>query len=293
MKKILIIVCFLLSHTIVNAQETYTINGETITLKTEVDGTIDLLWNIIDGKYRYFIRTSDNTITELVNTKGDTKNYLEQYKTVLENATEGSGLSTKKLNLTLISLKNFINDYNKSVDASYDAGEKGSDVIARLGVFGGVSNSPFVSNPDNEKTAQFGAEIEVLGYNGRSRHAMFLQFKHVTENDFSNYSTTEISLGYRFRFINSEAFSLYGNTKFATVNFSKSNVSFLDESDTIITKESSETAFDVPFIFGVGADIRITPTSYITLGFNELFALLIDNQGNFPMDITLGYKFNL
>ena len=38
-------------------------------LKTQIDGKIDLLWNIIDNQYRYFIRTEDGTITELKNTK--------------------------------------------------------------------------------------------------------------------------------------------------------------------------------------------------------------------------------
>ena len=38
------------------AQNTYSLNGEELSLKTEVEGSITLLWNVIDEKYRYFIK---------------------------------------------------------------------------------------------------------------------------------------------------------------------------------------------------------------------------------------------
>mgnify|MGYP000267953113 CR=1 FL=1 len=61
------------------AQQTYTLNNETLELKTEVEGNIDLLWNIFDGKYRYFVRDKDGDIQELVNTKNkDTHKYQEE-----------------------------------------------------------------------------------------------------------------------------------------------------------------------------------------------------------------------
>ena len=96
-------------------------------------------------------------------------------------------------------------------------------------------------------------------------------------------------MGYRYRFINKETFSVYGQVKLATLNFS--NVTFLNESD--IEVESSETSFDIPFIFGVGSDIKVGSNSYITIIYGELFAAFLDNQGNFSTDIAVGYKFNL
>ncbi len=100
MKTLLFCICVLLGLSTLNAQENYTINGETFQLKTEVNGKIDLLWNIIDNEYRYFIRTSDNNITELVNTRDGDDNYQEQYKTTLENATSGiSAGSTRSLSV--------------------------------------------------------------------------------------------------------------------------------------------------------------------------------------------------
>jgi hypothetical protein len=80
--------------------------------------------------------------------------------------------------------------------------------------------------------------------------------------------------------------------KFATLNFSNATI-LVNNDDIITTEEISDISFDVPFIFGIGADIRITENSFITLAYNELFALFLDNQGNFSQDFAVGYKFNL
>ena len=61
----------------------------------------------------------------------------------------------------------------------------------------------------------------------------------------------------------------------------------------LVTENISDTAFDAPFIFGIGADFKITDNSYIFIGYNQLFAAFLDNQGNFSTDITLGYKLSL
>ncbi len=290
MKKIIYIFCLVLSTSFLQAQESFTINGETLELKTEVEGRLDLLWNIIDGKYRYFVRTEDNVITELKNTKVDRK-FQEEYKSLLEELTNHA-ISTKRLNLTLFSLKEFFDNYNSSVDTTYESNISRSKFQFRLGLFGGMTNSPFVTNPDNEKTPLFGGELEILEAERISRHAVFIQAKHVLEQDDIKYSTTELALGYRFRVINKETFSLYANMKFATLNFSNATV-VTDLNGTITSEEFNETAFDVPFIFGVGADINVSENSFITLAYNELFAIFLDNQGNFSTAFSIGYKFNL
>lgn len=290
MKKILLFV-FLLIFSTIKAQETFTINGETLQLKTEVEGELDLLWNIIDDEYRYFLRTSDNTITELVNTRDNNDNYQEEYKTTLANAT--SGLSADKVNLTLPSLIAYIEAYNKTQDSRFVSTHTKSKAQLRLTVFGGITNSPFVENPDNVKTPVFGAELEVSEGLESPRHSGYFQIRHVLEDEEKfPYTTTELSLGYRFRFIKSKGFNLFADVKGATVNFSKSTVTVVDGEDVFVV-DKSETSFDVPFIFGVGADIRVSPKSFITLGYNQLFALLLDNQGNFSTDFTVGYKMQL
>lgn len=287
MKKIVLlcIVCFVFQLNY--SQDTYTINGETLELKTEIDGKLDLLWNTIDGNYRYFVRTDDGTITELKNSKGPDNKFQEEYKSTLSTLTNGK--STDKLKLTLYDLRNFIDAYNVSVDSSYTSTSTESDVQFRLGFSGGITNNPFVGNPENKSTPMIGAELEIFEANVLPRHSGFLQARHTFDSDDFPYSTTEFSLGYRYRFINKETFSIYGQFKLATLNFS--NVTFEDENSMEI--DSSETSFDIPFIFGIGSDIKIGENSFITIIYGELFAILLDNQGNFSTDIAIGYKFNL
>ena len=62
MKKLVIFALLFLAFQVNYSQENYTINGETLELKTEVEGHLDLLWTSIDGTYRYFVKTSDESI---------------------------------------------------------------------------------------------------------------------------------------------------------------------------------------------------------------------------------------
>jgi hypothetical protein len=286
MKKIIFVFCFFLRITSLDAQETYTVQGETLQLKTEVDGQLDLLWNTVNGRYRYFVRTNDDTITELVNTRDENRHYQEEYKTTLQNLT---GIPPLKVNFTLVDLKAFIDDYNISQDSSYQSSVYNAKLQLLLGVFGGITNSPFIGNPNNAKSPQFGVELELLDGNRIKRHALFMQLRHVLETDDFKYSTTELALGYRFRVINARSFSLYGQSKFATLNFLKNTVPGAND----VPVEINETVVDIPLTFGIGADIRLTDSSYITINYNELFAVLVENNGNFSTNFTVGYKFNL
>ncbi|WP_430466873.1 hypothetical protein [Winogradskyella ouciana] len=286
MKKSLLILILCLAFQLNHSQETYTINGETLELKTEIDGKLDLLWNVIDDEYRYFVRTENGTITELKNTRDENNDYKEEYKSTLSELT---GMSTDKLKLTLYSLRAYIDAYNSSADPNYTSSTTESKAQFRLGFSGGITNNPFVGNPENKKTPMIGAELEVLEGHDMPRHSGFLQARQTFDSDDFPYSTTEFSLGYRFRFVNTETFSIYGQVKFATLNLS--NATFTNESDMEV--DVNETSFDIPFIFGVGSDIKVGENSYITLIYGELFAAFLDNQGNFSTDIAIGYKFNL
>lgn len=295
MKKIVFILCLLFTYNSLKAQETYTVNDEMLQLKTEVDGNLDLLWNIIDDQYRYFVRTEDGSIIELVNTKNpDTKKYLEEYKTVLNNLTKDYGLTADKVNLTLSSLKDYLNVYNSTSDLNYNY-EPRAKLKSRLGVFGGVTNQPFVVNPDNQSVPFFGAEFEVYGDAGFKRHAGYFSLRTALESDDFKYSSTELGLGYRFRVINKSNFSLYGNLTFVTYTFYNQSINYEDPNSpgTFISDDNSGSNFEAPFIFGIGSDIKITKNGYLTLAYNNLFALFIENQGNFPVDLALGFKLNL
>ena len=82
MKRLLLIFSFVLaSCTFSFSQQQYTVDGQSYSLKTEVEGTIELLWNVIDEEYRYFIKKG-NDIAELKNTRSES-GYSEEYKDVL------------------------------------------------------------------------------------------------------------------------------------------------------------------------------------------------------------------
>ncbi|HUH27319.1 outer membrane beta-barrel protein [Gelidibacter sp.] len=291
MKKSILIALFLLNFSLVGAQETYTVDGKSVQLKTAAEGTLGLLWNIIDDHYRYFIKTQDNQLSELINTKNADNIYQEQYKSTLKDLTNNT-MDVSKVKLKLPSLARFVDQYNRAVDPDYVSMNSKFKPDFHLGVFGGITNSPFVRNPQNEKSAVFGAEIEMLG-GANNRHSGYLQLRHMAETDAFKYKTTELSLGYRYRFVQTSRFSLYGDAKFATLNFTKATITFTDDKDITKTEYLDETAFDLPLIIGLGADLKLSNSIYANLSYNQIFAVFFKNQGNFSSDITLGLKFKV
>ena len=291
MKKLIFFITCTAFSLILHAQESYTIGNESLELKTEVDGNLDLLWTIDNSKYRYFVRSNDGTIKELVNTKNsETRKYQEEYKAVLNQLTSDYELSAEKVNLTLFSLKEYLNEYNSKSDLNYNY-EKRATLQSRLGVFGGITNQPLVDNPNNTTVPMFGLDFEVFSKNKLQRHALFFQVRHSLDDDEFQYSSTQLSIGYRFRFINTSRFNFYGNLKIATFDFINATYSF--ENGNLGTYSENTTALQVPFILGLGADIRVTKNGYITLAYHDMYALFVDNGGNFPIDFALGFKFNL
>ena len=273
------------------SQETYTVNGNSYELKTEVSGSIDLLWNIIDGNYRYFAKKGD-AIVELTNTKDDNNDYKEEYKTILEGITTETSLSASKVKLTLESLRDYIETYNASVDSNYTASSK-AKLLTRFSIFGGVTNSPFVNNPDNVSNPVFGAEFEFSEAITLPRHSIYFQGRQVFATSKFDYSATHFVVGYRFRFINKETFSIYTSLDLAQYVFTKVEGVVLNDFDQFEMGHIKENGFEAPFTFGIGADIKLSETSFLSITYNELFALLQENEGNFSTSFAIGYKFKL
>jgi len=272
------------------SQDTYSVNGKSYELKTEVSGTIDLLWNVFDGNYRYFAKKGD-AIVELTNTKNEKNNYKEEYKTILEGITPEASLSASKVKLTLSSLRDYIETYNASVDPNYEAKPK-AKLLTRFSVLGGLTNNPFIDNPENIMNPVFGAEFEFSEAMNLPRHSIYFQGKQVIGSEKFDYSATQIIIGYRFRFVNKEAFNIYTNLDLAQYVYAKTTTEILDE-DVLIEQELKNNGFEAPFTFGIGADIKLSDTSFLSIVYNELFSLMSENEGNFPTSFTIGYKFNL
>ncbi len=287
----LLVLFFLLSAETLEAQQQYTVNGQTYNLNTEVEGTLTLLWNTVAGEYRYFSKKG-NEITELKNTKqnGD---YQEEYKETLQQQTKDVAISAENVKLTLPSLHDFFVQYNKKKDPNFVATEKSIDLDFRLGAFAGVSNSIFTGNPTNALQPVAGIDLELVDNVKLKRHSVVLRFKRTFESSDYKYSASQFSLNYRFKFVKTPKFDAFVNCKFASLTFINREeiVIGYDALDQPIYGEKGSD-FNAPVTFGLGADYKVG-SGYITFNYNDIVGLNVESNDEFPVDFTLGYKFNL
>lgn len=283
----LLLTVLLLSGSFLSAQQQYVIDGNTYTPNTEVTGTITLLWNTIDGQYRFFSQQGD-IISELVNTKAN-GDYQEEYKAVLKNQT---GSDTSDLKLTIGSLRNFFDSYNASQDSSYTE-TPSVQINIRLGLFAGLTNSVYTANPNNALQPKVGLELELIDEVMLKRHAIVFRLGQTFANDEQKNSNTQISFNYRFKCIKKEKIDVFVNAKIAAYNFSNDEI-FIPATDTAPARieETSSNGLEAPIAIGLGADYKVGP-GHITLSYNDIFALTEDSNGEFPLDVTVGYKIGL
>jgi hypothetical protein len=290
------IIVILFCTSIATAQQQYTVDGNQYTLKTEVEGPLTLLWNTIDGEYRFFSKKG-NEIRELKNTKVN-GTYQEEYKKVLEEQTQDSPKKVEKVKLILGDLRDFYIGYNKQKDANYTYDKPSISLDTRLGAFAGVTNSVFTENPTNETLAVAGIDFEIIDNVRLKRHAVVLRFTQIFENSDYKFSSSQLSLNYRFKFIKSEKFDVFINAKFVSYTYTSKEFSIVEPDPNnegeFITRieESTGGSFQAPAAFGIGADYKIG-NGYLTFSYNDIIAAGVDSNGETPLDFTLGYKFNL
>jgi hypothetical protein len=281
---------FILSAGTLQAQQQYTVEGQTYNLNTEVEGALTLLWNTIDGEYRYFSKKG-NDIVELKNTKQD-GDYQEEYKNTLQQQTSDAAVSTEKVKLTLPSLHAFFVTYNKKKDPNFSETEKSIDLQFRLGAFAGVGNSVYTENPTNELQPIAGIDLELIDNVKLRRHSIVFRFKQTFESSEYKYSASQLSLNYRFKFVKTPKFDAFINTKFAALTFSSREYTVIPFGGSAMVNKESGSDFSAPITFGLGADYKVG-NGYITFNYNDIVGLSVDNNGEFPIDFTFGYKFNL
>lgn len=290
MKSLLFVFGFFLLTTSIYAQQQYTIDGKIYNLKTEVDGPLTLLWNTIDGEYRYFSK-KESEILELKNTKQQGR-YQEEFKEILQKQTTDVNISTEKVILTLPSLHRFFVEYNKLRNPSYSEVEKNINLQFRLGAFVGVTNSVYTDNIENTLQAVGGLELEMVDAIKLKRHAMVLGFKQTFESSDYKYSASQLSLNYRLKFIKTPKLDVFVNAKFATLTFFKKETIIIPFGGVAIIKNESGSDFNAPLTFGIGADYKVG-NGYITFNYHDIVGLNVDSNKEFPIDFSLGYKFNL
>lgn len=172
MKNVILLLVLTIFSFSTTAQQQYDINGKTYELKTEVEGELDLLWNITDKQYHYFVKSSNGAILELINTKGANNKYQEEYKSLLRSLTKNVNDLINTLNFTLHDFETFFKSYNTLVGNSVYT-EKRTTLKTRLAFYGGITNQPFISNPDNITVPFFGSELEFISSDETTKHAGF------------------------------------------------------------------------------------------------------------------------
>ena len=287
----LFIIAFLLCFAgKVAAQETYIIEGDTLQLQREVKGPLSLFWNLENTEYRYFVQKSD----QLVELKDILINGKLQYQEQLSRLTTDAKIRTDDVKFLLYSLKHFVNSYNALVQEGYEFNEATANIKQRLDLFVGLSNNKFTENPDNILAPIVGLEYEFYDPNLAPRHSAFLQLRQSFKREDYRYSSTQLSINYRFRALYFKGWDLHVDTELATFLYSEDKVRIKDESGEVVAiKDDSGFSFTAPFSFGIGSDIRITENSFISLGYNDIFSIVLDGNGSFPLDFTVGYKYNL
>ncbi|MFD2517019.1 hypothetical protein [Salinimicrobium flavum] len=290
--KLLFIFILLFAGSRLSAQEIYIIEQDTLELQREVKGPLSLFWNEKDHSYRYFVQKGDRMV-ELRNTR-EGGAYQEEYKEQLKNLTTDAQVKTGDVLFVLYSLKHFVNRYNAQVQEDYEYNASTSNIKYRLGLFTGISNNKYTENPDNTIAPILGLEFEFFDPNLAPRHAAFIQLRQSFKREDYRYSSTQLSLNYRFRALYFPGFDLHIDTELATLYYSEDNVYIRnDEGEITAIKEEDGFTFTAPFSFGVGTEIKITEASFITLSYNDIVSIALDGNGSFPVDFTVGYKFRL
>ena len=279
-----------LSLTSIHAQETVTVDGQNYTLYVETNGTIDLLYNKIDGEFRYFARKG-NTVTELKNTKPNHE-YQEEYKAKLKMLTADENPATEDVSFNMPSLKAFFDRYNALKDPNYAAKDYNVKLINRLGAFAGVTNNVYFLNPKNKLAPQVGIDFELTGEKMLKRHALVVQFVQQFASSEYDFSFTEFSLNYRFKFIKNQKVDVFVNTKFASYVHISRDINVTNNNGTTENFSGSGGDLRVPASFGLGADISLGK-GFLTLNYNDIVSLGLENNGEFPVNLSVGYKFGL
>lgn len=284
LKNVCLFFVFLFAATTI-AQENYTVNGSAYSLKTEVEGPLTLLWNVIDNEYRYFAKKG-NDIVELKNTRVD-GNYQEEYKQTLTELTVDYPVDASKTNLTLVGLRSYFNKYNKLADTNYVERNSSVDLETRLGAFGGISNNNSTTNPENVFAPLLGVEFEITDNVVLKRHAVVFQFRHSFEATDYDLTFSQFALNYRYKFIKNDQIAVFAQAKLFTLTFSK-----LAEDNFNGLETLSNTSVNTPIGLGLGLDYKIG-NGFLTFGINDLVAPGLDTNGEFSKDVTLGYMFIL
>lgn len=287
MKRLLLLIAILGSLSL-QAQQNYTIQGETLSLYEEVDGKLSLLWNSILGEYRYFLKDGA-TITELKNTR-ENGEFQEEYKVILSDYVGVERM--RKVNFTKPDLAKVIDYYNTTSDPTYKSKIAKVSLKMALGGFVGITNYVYNPNPENTISYQLGAEFEVMDQVKLKRHSLVFQARQIIGGSDYDFNSSQFMLNYRFKFINMPSVVAYINAKVAGYIYNSQDIEIRDNNGDLEFTLNSGGSFEAPGAFGLGVDVALG-NGFLTFQYQDIVAVNFKDNGEFPIDLAVGYKFRL
>ncbi len=285
-----LIIFFLLFSARTLGQEVFIIEGDTLKLQREVKGTLSLYYSMEDPDSRYFVQKGKR----MVELKEEKIDGVPRFKIQLKELTADAEMDVMDVKFELYSLKYFTNLYNAKVQEDYTYNASTDNIKMRLGLFTGISNNVYTDNPENILSPVIGIEFEIYDPNLAPRHSAFLHLRQSFKRDVFRYTSTQLSLNYRFKVIRMRDLDFHIDAELANLMYSISETEISNDAGEITEiREDRGFSFTAPLSFGMGADIKITENGYITLGYNDIVSIVLDGNGEFPLDFTIGYKYNL
>ena len=161
-----------------------------------------------------------------------------------------------------------------------------------MGGFAGLSNNAYFINPDNAFLPVFGIDFEIIDTVKLKRHVFLFQFEQTFSSSDYKFSSSELSLSYRYKLIMQEKFDILLGIKGASyINISRDLVAIGTNGEEEVVK-SSGGDIRTPGSLGFGADIALG-SGFLTFAYNDIVSLGLEKNDAFPIHLTLGYKLPL
>lgn len=270
-------------------QGIFVIEGDTLKLTEQVRGELSLFWNESPEKPRFFVRKGDR----MLELKDSLQAGRPQYQTELESLTQNPD-QAGDLDFSLTDLESFVRSYNEQMQRQNLEGESRPVFASRIGFFTGLSNNVYADNPDNVLAPLIGLEFEMFNPQVSWRHSVVLDLEQSFKREGYRYTATQLSLSYRYRFLQLNRLQIYVDATLGRLLYERDEYSVLDEQGEVLAlRDEADFKLQAPLSLGIGADFQVTQNGYITFGYNEVVSATLDSNGSFPIDITLGYRYQL
>lgn len=261
---------------IASAQNKITIDQKTYDVKLLQEGELSLYSEKTTGDHLYIMSYKDENVLLQKN------NYRQQIQTLLDRS-----LSMRSISFRTRSLVIFTERFNHRVDDKVDKLSLG------LSVYGGVSNQFLFTNPNNEKYVVAGAELELSNRKMFRRHSLFFQFNQTINTTDYDFNLSQLTLNYRFRFIDTKYFYAAANVELFSLNYVSFENSYYNQDDELVVEDEETTALDTPISFGASLNFNLSKVTTIFVSYNDFVALGVNDNGETPLDFSLGLRFAL